>query len=500
LDRRDRRSSNPEDPKKRMPNPKKRTLTRDRAPGGVPTPASHPCHRTMTARRGRPLPELRCAGRAGRTALPALPVRVRDRESPATTEARPLAPNGGMGGAHRSRPDYFNRGWADGLCFPTGTGKRVVQLHGPYELIGRTRGSDGVYPRIDLSATPRGPGVSTIHAILDSNRTGRTCIVGPRFAKRTRLNDEQKPIERDRRISLHDGDKIFVGAWSRVTIAARSPNPTPSPTPIPTPRPATSPTPTSTPDAVITDPNPATITSIPTIIGAAAAHGVGAGAKRVRPDVPTRVQSPAFRLSVCGGDRVGAVRVPTRHSRRPRRPRLRGPRRAGAVIGMCPGLRVGGATGADGETGAGGVRSRRGLPKNVRARPLNVCGGRSEPGGHHTGRLWLLLGLVTLAAVVVGVMAVVAVEDIRNTRGDRQKRKPHRRWLMRHGSAPSWGPTRPRPPSGTCSRRRPPVVPATFPGRHQDRGPGLERAADSNAAGEKERTRIQDANGRLSST
>ncbi len=115
-------------------------------------------------------------------------------------------------------PVYFALGRADGVRFPTGAGKRVVRLHGQHVLIGRTSKSEGIYPQVDLSVPPEDPGVSTIHAILERQPNGSYCVVDCGSRNGTRLNGTSEPIERDLRIPLHDGDRIFVGAWSRVTI------------------------------------------------------------------------------------------------------------------------------------------------------------------------------------------------------------------------------------------------------------------------------------------
>jgi pSer/pThr/pTyr-binding forkhead associated (FHA) protein len=119
---------------------------------------------------------------------------------------------------------YFQQGATDGvLRFPTGTGNRVVRLRGERVVIGRRRESEGIYPQVDLAVPPDDPGVSTVHAILERQPDGSYCLVDHGSRNGTRLNDDPKPVEQDRRIPLKDGDRIFVGAWSRVTIRHAAP-------------------------------------------------------------------------------------------------------------------------------------------------------------------------------------------------------------------------------------------------------------------------------------
>lgn len=87
--------------------------------------------------------------------------------------------------------------------------------------VGRRSRSRGTSPEIDLSGPPEDPAVSHKHASLVRQPDGSFSLVDNGSTNGTRLNDEEDPIEVNVARPLKSGDRIYVGAWSRVTIEQR---------------------------------------------------------------------------------------------------------------------------------------------------------------------------------------------------------------------------------------------------------------------------------------
>ncbi len=107
---------------------------------------------------------------------------------------------------------------ADGLSFPRFVAERRFTLDGNQLLIGRRSRSRGVHPDIDLAGPPEDPGVSHLHALLVA-QAGRWAVVDLASANGTYLNDPSAhPIEPNTPVPVSDGDRIFLGAWTSLTI------------------------------------------------------------------------------------------------------------------------------------------------------------------------------------------------------------------------------------------------------------------------------------------
>jgi hypothetical protein len=117
--------------------------------------------------------------------------------------------------------DYYDSGDDHRVPFPAFYPRRVFPLSGPRLLIGRRSESRGIHPEIDLSGAPEDPGISRAHAILERRPDGGFAVLDPGSTNGTRLNDEPDPIEPGQAVPLHDGDRVYLGAWTRVTIRAR---------------------------------------------------------------------------------------------------------------------------------------------------------------------------------------------------------------------------------------------------------------------------------------
>ena len=86
--------------------------------------------------------------------------------------------------------------------------------------VGRTRAGQPTSPEIDLSGDLADPGVSTRHATIELTPDGPQ-IVDLGSTNGTTLNGSSQPIAPSQRVTLADGDRIHVGAWTTLTIHAR---------------------------------------------------------------------------------------------------------------------------------------------------------------------------------------------------------------------------------------------------------------------------------------
>jgi pSer/pThr/pTyr-binding forkhead associated (FHA) protein len=105
--------------------------------------------------------------------------------------------------------------------FPAFYPRRVFALTGAELLVGRRSDSRGIHPEIDLSGAPEDPGISRAHAVFEQLPDGGYAVRDPGSTNGTRLNDEPEPIEQGQPIPLRDGDRVYVGAWTRITVRAR---------------------------------------------------------------------------------------------------------------------------------------------------------------------------------------------------------------------------------------------------------------------------------------
>jgi hypothetical protein len=87
--------------------------------------------------------------------------------------------------------------------------------------LGRRSRSRGTSPEIDLSGPPEDPAVSHAHASLVRQPDGSFSLVDNGSTNGTRVNDEEDLIGVNVPRPLKSGDRIYLGAWSRVTIELR---------------------------------------------------------------------------------------------------------------------------------------------------------------------------------------------------------------------------------------------------------------------------------------
>jgi hypothetical protein len=102
------------------------------------------------------------------------------------------------------------------IKFPEYCPERRFQLTGPQMRIGRISPSRGFEPEIDLTGPPTDPGVSRLHAVLIPEPDGTWAILDPGSENGTHVNEIE--IVTDQRVRLRDGDRVYLGAWTVLTI------------------------------------------------------------------------------------------------------------------------------------------------------------------------------------------------------------------------------------------------------------------------------------------
>jgi hypothetical protein len=105
--------------------------------------------------------------------------------------------------------------------FPGEYPARVIALSKPTIEIGRSSKQRQIQPDIDLrEPPPEDQLVSHRHAILELQSDGSYTLTDNRSANGTFLNAETKPIPPGVPVRIKDGDRIYVGAWTRIRFRA----------------------------------------------------------------------------------------------------------------------------------------------------------------------------------------------------------------------------------------------------------------------------------------
>ncbi|HEY7592838.1 MAG TPA: FHA domain-containing protein [Actinophytocola sp.] len=106
---------------------------------------------------------------------------------------------------------------AAGIRFPPFCPDRHFPLQGEQVSIGRQSRSRGIQPDIDLIGPPEDPGVSHLHALLVSGPDGWS-VVDLDSANGLSVNDESTPLSPNTPRPLADGDRVYLGAWTKITL------------------------------------------------------------------------------------------------------------------------------------------------------------------------------------------------------------------------------------------------------------------------------------------
>ena len=105
------------------------------------------------------------------------------------------------------------------VTFPADAAAQPVDLQGDVVLIGRRSDHGAVFPDIDLGSPPHhDPGVSRKHATLHRQPDGSWAVRDEGSTNGTRVNDSADPVPTGELVPLADGDRVFVGAFTRITV------------------------------------------------------------------------------------------------------------------------------------------------------------------------------------------------------------------------------------------------------------------------------------------
>jgi hypothetical protein len=102
------------------------------------------------------------------------------------------------------------------VAFPSYCAERRFQLVGNQMRIGRRSVSRGLSPEIDLTGPPADPGISRLHAVLIAMPDGDWAVLDPGSANGTLVNGSEIGV--GDQVTLHDGDRINLGAWTAITV------------------------------------------------------------------------------------------------------------------------------------------------------------------------------------------------------------------------------------------------------------------------------------------
>jgi serine/threonine-protein kinase len=102
------------------------------------------------------------------------------------------------------------------ISFPGDLPERRIPLTGDEVRIGRRSVSRGIEPEIDLIGPPRDPGVSRLHAKLVPVPDGSWTVVDLGTENGITVNGKDVPSGDS--VPLRPGDRIHLGAWTKITI------------------------------------------------------------------------------------------------------------------------------------------------------------------------------------------------------------------------------------------------------------------------------------------
>jgi hypothetical protein len=112
---------------------------------------------------------------------------------------------------------YYERVRPPGITFPDSCPQRVFDLTGDVMVVGRGD-EDHTRPEIDLSGAPEDRGISRRQARLEPNPNGSYSAVDLDSTNGTLVNDDPRPIPPGHKIVLRDGDRLYIGAWTRIAV------------------------------------------------------------------------------------------------------------------------------------------------------------------------------------------------------------------------------------------------------------------------------------------
>ena len=145
----------------------------------------------------------------------------------------PLSQSGSASGSGVGRPQgalvavitadraYYESHMMGEVEFPLGMPARAIEFESTQVTIGRRSRSRGTNPAIDLAGPPEDPAVSHTHASLLQSPDGTWALIDHGSTNGTYLNEEPDPLPPNHPVPVRPGDRIYVGAWTRITLELR---------------------------------------------------------------------------------------------------------------------------------------------------------------------------------------------------------------------------------------------------------------------------------------
>jgi len=113
---------------------------------------------------------------------------------------------------------YYDAVAPDDVEFPDAYEPRTFPLDADAVLVGRRSESRGIVPTIDLAGSPEDNAISHRHAELIRDDDGSYVLVDRGSTNGTSINATTDVIPLGTLVPLHDGDRIYIGAWTTITI------------------------------------------------------------------------------------------------------------------------------------------------------------------------------------------------------------------------------------------------------------------------------------------
>jgi len=115
---------------------------------------------------------------------------------------------------------YYDRNEADDIAFPVNCPERRFTLNAAEVLVGRRSESRGIRPQLDLTGAPEDTGISHAQAILRRSADGSYVVIDPGSTNGVVHNDDDDPLAANVATPLADGDRLYIGAWTKLVFHA----------------------------------------------------------------------------------------------------------------------------------------------------------------------------------------------------------------------------------------------------------------------------------------
>ena len=182
----------------------------------VPIPATLPLTPPGAPRQARPAPAPKAALVPGAVPAPKPAAAPKAAAAPISAAAGTWTAVVTTDRAYYDSVRPVNEQDSKSLSFPGELPERRIPLTGTEVRIGRRSVSRGIEPEIDLIGPPRDRGVSALHAKLIPAPDGSWTVVDLGTENGITVNGQDVPSGDS--VPLRPGDRIHLGAWTKITI------------------------------------------------------------------------------------------------------------------------------------------------------------------------------------------------------------------------------------------------------------------------------------------